>query len=65
MKRLNTSEAADYLGVHPLTLGNWRKKHTGPPYYRMGRLIQYTTADLDKYLRDRRVVPEMRRVCKK
>jgi len=65
MERLSTAEAAHYLGVHPLTLGNWRKNHTGPPYYRVGRLIQYAVTDLDNYIQGRRVDPEAERVCRK
>ena len=65
MERLNTTEAAEYLGVHPQTLGNWRKNHTGPPYYTVGRSIRYAVTDLNNYILDQRVEPRTGRVCKK
>lgn len=39
---LSEVEAAAILGVHPKTLGAWRKAGTGPPWFRIGpKLIRY------------------------
>ncbi len=41
-QRLNTQEAAAYLGVRPNTLEVWRCKHKGPRYAKMGaRVVPY------------------------
>ena len=46
---LNTTEAAKYLGVHPMTLWRWRKLGLGPKYLRVERQIRYMPRDLDEY----------------
>jgi excisionase family DNA binding protein len=49
-------QAANYLGLKPQTLANWRM--TGRyqlPFLRCGRLIKYRSADLDQWLESRRV----------
>jgi DNA-binding transcriptional MerR regulator len=52
------SEAAKELGLSPNTLRIWRKRGKGPPYYKVGKKVIYTSGDLAKWLNDRRVDPE-------
>ena len=51
-KRLNTNEAAAYLGVSPKTLWEWRNRSLiSLPCYRIGkRKLMYLQSDLDRYL---------------
>jgi len=48
--KLNTREAAAYLGVRPNTLEVWRSKHRGPRYAKLGSRIVYDPDDLDDYV---------------
>lgn len=48
--RLTPDEAADYLGLSPKTLANWRSAGTGPTHLRVGGRIQYRVQDLDEFL---------------
>ncbi len=52
-ERLTNSEAAEYLGLKTATLNKWRVYGDGPPFLKVGRLIQYRKADLDSYLNER------------
>jgi hypothetical protein len=47
--KLNTKEAAAYLGVKPNTLEVWRCKHRGPKYAKLGSRVIYDPDDLDDY----------------
>ena len=38
-KKLNTQEAADYLGVKPCTLELWRCPKKGPRYFKLGSRV--------------------------
>ena len=50
-ERMNSAEAASYLGVTEGTLRNWRYEGTQSlPYRKVGRLVYYTKSDLDKWL---------------
>lgn len=54
--KLNTAEAAAYIGVTKGTLEVWRcnrVKHQ-PPYYKLGRKVVYSKQLLDEYLNGRR-----------
>ena len=55
--RLPTRRAAEYCGVEPATLRNWRWKGTGPRYSRLGEgpraRAVYRKADLDAWLEER------------
>ncbi len=54
--KLNTEEAAEYLGVAPATLPTWRC--TGRyvlPYLKIGRKIYYLKSDLDHFIASHRV----------
>lgn len=50
-------DAAVYLKVSVATLESWRAESVGPAYYRVGRSIRYTYADLDSWLSAQRVDP--------
>lgn len=51
-KRYDTNQAAEYLGVKPKTLWEWRNRNlVALPYYRIGkRRFFYLQSDLDIYL---------------
>jgi helix-turn-helix protein len=54
--KLNTAEAAEYIGVTKGTLEVWRcnrVKHQ-PPYFKLGRKVVYSRELLDEYLNSRR-----------
>ena len=55
-KLLGSEDAADYLGVRPQTLANWRHLGgRGPRYLRVGALVKYDERDLDAWLESRAV----------
>jgi excisionase family DNA binding protein len=47
---LTEREAASVLAVSQRTLQKWRLTGDGPPYAKVGRLVRYSTADLDAYV---------------
>ncbi|WP_416394190.1 MULTISPECIES: helix-turn-helix domain-containing protein [unclassified Curtobacterium] len=51
---LRSHEAADYIGVAPKTLLNWRSLRKGPVAVKQGRLLGYRVEDLDAYLAQHR-----------
>jgi transposase-like protein len=53
--KLNTREAAAYLGVRPNTLEVWRCKHRGPKYAKLGSRIVYDQDDLDNFFATRSI----------
>ena len=55
---LTSAQVAQFLGLHPLTLNQWRSRNTGPAYIRVGRSIRYSRADIDAWLAQHRRVPE-------
>ncbi|OXR44371.1 hypothetical protein B7C42_03160 [Nocardia cerradoensis] len=48
--RMNTLQAAEYLGVSPQTLRNKRARGGGPRSYRILRDVVYDRADLDLFI---------------
>lgn len=53
--RLPSPSAAQYIGVAPQTLANWRALGKGPRYRRDGRLhsrVFYKVADLNTWIDD-------------
>ncbi|SOC93579.1 hypothetical protein SAMN05216358_3760 [Rhizobium sp. AN5] len=50
MERLNTLDAASYLGMSPSWLNKSRLFGTGPVYLKTGGRVQYDTRDLDAWL---------------
>lgn len=47
---VNSSPAADYLGITDGTLRKWRVKNDGPRYQKVGGEVRYYFADLDAWL---------------
>lgn len=50
---MNTKQAAEFLGVSPLTLREYRQKtnnKVGPKFIRFGRLVKYDKDDLIEYM---------------
>jgi predicted DNA-binding transcriptional regulator AlpA len=56
-EKLNTTEAASYLGLKPGTLQIWRclKRSPAPAYIKMGDRVFYLKKDLDDYIESQRV----------
>ena len=54
---LTDVQAADYLGLRPQTLRNWRGMDRGPAYVKVGRAVRYSFGDLIAYMEERRVQP--------
>lgn len=50
------SQAAEYLGVTKRFLDMQAMHCTDLPMYRIGRLVRYRKADLDKWLESKRVI---------
>lgn len=53
-RRLNATEAAEYIGAKPRTLKYWRQMRM-LPFYRIANTIVFDVADLDIFLRRHRV----------
>lgn len=55
MEFLTPKEAADLLKISEQTLAIWRcTKRYDLPYYRVGRRIRYTRADIDAFVAQNR-----------
>ena len=54
-QKLNTIEAAAYLGIRPNTLEVWRCKHKGPRYSKIGTRVLYDVNDLEAFFTARAV----------
>ena len=53
---LTRAEAAAYLGVKPQTLAVWAsRKRYGLPFVKVGGLVRYRMADLERWLTARTV----------
>jgi len=48
---INIDEAAEYLGVKPVTVRNWIKKKNGIPAHRIGKLWKFKRAELDAWVK--------------
>jgi len=46
---LSTKQAAEYLGVAPKTLANWRAEGTGPHFTRFLNRCRYSMEDLKHF----------------
>jgi hypothetical protein len=53
--RMDTKNAAQYLGLSDKTLAMMRSSGTGPIYVKRGRIFYYQ-ADLDQWLQDGRII---------
>lgn len=47
---VSTQDLADYLGIPPASLAQWRHKGTGPRGYRVGRHVKYRMSEVDAWL---------------
>ena len=47
---LTTEQAADLVRVKPATLKIWRIKGEGPTFIKVGRLVRYRRATIEKWL---------------
>lgn len=53
--RMDTKNAAIYLGLKPKTLAMMRSAGTGPEYVKLGRIFYYRD-DLDNWVNEHRLV---------
>ena len=55
-RRVNTAQAAEYLGpdFSPRTLERWRWAGGGPVYIRIGKRVYYDVSDLEAFLKSKR-----------
>ena len=54
-QKLNTLEAAAYLGLQPNTLEIWRCRHRGPRYSKLGSRVVYDRDDLDAFFVSKKI----------
>ena len=52
---LNPGEAATYLNLSKSTLAKRRIYGNGPRFYKIGKAVRYTKADLDTFMIENRV----------
>ena len=52
--RMDSSNAALYIGRKKQTLAQWRSEGGGPKYVKCGR-VYYYTADIDEWLHDKKI----------
>lgn len=52
---LSREEAAEYLNVSTRQLKGQAVAGTGPAYYRVGKFVKYSLADIDNWLASQRV----------
>lgn len=48
--KLNTPEAAEYIGFSRYALESWRVSGKGPRFHKIGRLVKYSEADLIEFV---------------
>lgn len=54
---LTTSQAAEYLQLHPISLARMRQYGRGPAYVKRGGLVYYLLSDIVAWLEEGRVQP--------
>ena len=58
---LTQEEVADILSVHPTTVGKWRERGEGPPYYKLGNskrsAVRYSAKAFHDWLESRYTDP--------
>jgi Helix-turn-helix domain len=55
---LPDDEAAEFLGLAPATLRQWRYQKRGPAYYKVGRFAYYRVRDLKGWREKQRREPK-------
>lgn len=65
---ITAKEAASRLGVHPMSLEQWRRRYRetgeliGPPWVIIGvGAVRYDRADLERYIYERKLAPGINR----
>ena len=48
---INIDEAAEYLGVKPVTVRTWIKKNTGIPAHKIGKQWKFKRSELDLWVK--------------
>ncbi|NFK79387.1 helix-turn-helix domain-containing protein [Clostridium botulinum] len=48
---ISIEEAAEYLGVKPVTVRNWIKKKNYIPAHRIGKLWKFKRSELDAWIK--------------
>lgn len=51
---LNTKQAAEYLGLKPVTLEAWRVQGGKLVFLKLGKAVRYDKADLDEFAASRK-----------
>ncbi len=54
-QKLNTLQAAEFLGIQKNTLEVWRCYKKGPKYSKIGRRVLYDIKDLEEYFQENNV----------
>ena len=54
---LGLEEAAQFLDVQPATLYAWKYRQFGPPFVKVGRLLKYKLADLERWVDEQTRTP--------
>ncbi len=54
-KLLTSSQAADYLGLNPQTLHNWRFSGKNLNYVKLGSRVLYEEEELERFIERSRV----------
>jgi predicted DNA-binding transcriptional regulator AlpA len=49
-RRFRPAKAAEYLGISASTLAKWRMRGDPPAYLKLGKVVVYNQADLDRWL---------------
>ncbi len=56
---LTPQQAADMLEVTEKTLANWRCQKVNIPFIKLGRMVRYDSADVQRWLQDNRQMPSV------
>jgi hypothetical protein len=54
---LRDTEAANFLGLKPITLRLWRMQQRGPVFSKLGRSVRYSENDLQAFVETNKVLP--------
>lgn len=50
-KWISLEEAAEYLGVKPITIRDWKKKGNGIPAHKIGKQWKFKRSELDAWVK--------------
>lgn len=53
-KWISLDEAAEYIGIKPVTLRKWLKNKPDFPAHKVGRLWKFKCTELDQWIKDQR-----------